>query len=47
MLRSNRNAGEWDFAKLKDFNFIKDMGFSSFELDKIFERFYKEDDFDA
>ncbi|QGH73019.1 MAG: adenine specific methyltransferase [Siphoviridae sp. ctCJE6] len=46
-LRLNRNQGEWDFDKLEFFgpDMIRDVGFSGFEIDKIFE--VKEDDFDV
>jgi DNA modification methylase len=50
MIRSNKNTGEWDFSMLSkhfDFSFLKDTGFNDFELDNIFERFCKEDDFDS
>jgi DNA modification methylase len=50
MLRSNLNTGDWDFSILgKDFNFdfLKNIGFPDFDLDKIFERKNAEDDFDA
>jgi DNA modification methylase len=45
LLRSNRNVGEWDFGKLKEFkfDFLKEVGFSGFELDKTFLRVCKED----
>jgi DNA modification methylase len=38
-LRSNKNTGEWDFNLLADFdeNFLKDVGFSSEDLDEIFD----------
>lgn len=50
MVRSNKNTGDWDFSILgKEFNFdfLEDIGFNDFELDNIFERICKEDDFDA
>src|SRR3990167_8582949 len=38
-IRLNRNLGEWDFDKLANFDedFLKDIGFESEELDKIFQ----------
>lgn len=38
-IRLNKNLGEFDFDLLKDFgeNFLTDIGFSSEELDKVFE----------
>lgn len=38
-LRLNKNLGEWDFALLKDFDesILEDVGFSSEEIDDIFE----------
>ena len=38
-LRSNANTGEWDFSLLSklDESFLSDVGFSSEELDQIFE----------
>jgi len=38
-LRLNRNVGEWDFKLLADFDetFLTDIGFSSEEMDEIFE----------
>jgi DNA modification methylase len=38
-LRSNKNTGEWDFNLLADFDesFLKDVGFSSEDLDEIFD----------
>ncbi len=38
LLTSNRVTGEWDWSLLTDFDesFLKDVGFSSEELDKIF-----------
>jgi DNA modification methylase len=50
MIRSNKNTGGWDFSILGkdfDFDFLKGIGFNDFELDNIFERLCKEDDFDA
>jgi hypothetical protein len=49
MLRSNRNVGEWDFGKLKEFkfDFLKEVGFLGFELDKTFLRSCAEDGFDG
>ena len=47
-LRSNKNMGEWDLDILKNFenDFLKEVGFDSQELDKIFNDI-EEDDFDA
>lgn len=38
-IRSNKNTGEWDFSLLSklDETFLSDVGFSSEELDEIFE----------
>lgn len=38
-IRLNKNLGEFDFALLKDFDevFLKDVGFSSEELDSVFD----------
>ncbi|WP_374133977.1 hypothetical protein [Candidatus Endomicrobiellum pyrsonymphae] len=46
LLRSNKNTGEWDInilGKMFNFDFLKEVGFNDFELDKIFERFLKEE----
>ena len=39
LLRSNKNTGEWDFDALANFDeeFLKEVGFSSKELDRIFD----------
>lgn len=39
LIRSNKNTGEWDFDALANFdeNLLKDIGFSSKELDRIFD----------
>jgi len=39
LIRSNKNTGEWDFDALAAFdeNLLKDIGFSSKELDRIFD----------
>lgn len=49
MIRSNKNTGDWNFDLLKNFNFdfLSSVGFTSFELDNIFEMGCKEDDFDS
>ena len=50
LVRSNKNVGEWDFDILSkfDLNFLKNIGFDSKELDKIFSDNIKgDDDFDA
>lgn len=46
LLRSNKNTGEWDWALLAQFNmdFLKDVGFDSKELDKLFSEDVKGDD---
>jgi site-specific DNA-methyltransferase (adenine-specific) len=39
LLRSNKNTGEWDInilGKMFNFDFLKEVGFNDFELDKIF-----------
>lgn len=48
-LRLNKNTGEWDFDVLKknDWNFLKDIGFESEELEAAFGLEVNEDDFDA
>lgn len=47
-IRLNRNTGEWDWDLLANFNdeMLKDVGFESEELDKIFGDI-EEDEFDA
>lgn len=47
-IRLNKNQGEWDNDLLADFdeNLLKDVGFDSKELDKIFKD-EEEDDFDG
>lgn len=44
-LRLNRNTGEWDFDLLANFSeeLLKDVGFDSKELDKIFKSLTEED----
>ena len=39
LIRSNKNIGEWDFDALANFDddFLKEIGFESQELDKIFQ----------
>ncbi len=48
-LRLNRNQGQWDFDLLAnlDEELLKNIGFQSKELDKIFQLDAGEDDFDA
>ncbi len=48
-LRLNKNLGEWDDKLLAEFDedLLSEVGFSSEELDKIFELETSEDDFDA
>ena len=48
-LRLNKNTGSWDWDLLADFNkdLLIDVGFNSFELDKIFDSGVIEDNFDA
>ncbi len=48
-LRSNKNTGEWDYDLLANFDeeLLKESGFESEELDKIFQLDLGEDDFDA
>lgn len=48
-LRLNRNLGQWDLKLLKgfDIDLLKDVGFESSELDRIFEQDILEDNFDA
>lgn len=48
-LRLNKNLGQWDFDALANFDVdvLKDVGFESQELDKIFHLRLVEDDFDA
>ncbi len=48
-LRSNKNTGEWDYNLLANFDeeLLKDVGWESEELDKIFDLEAGEDDFDA
>lgn len=48
-LRLNKNTGDWDFDLLAnlDEDLLKDIGFDSEELDKIFQLDLGEDDFDA
>ena len=42
----NKNLGEWDFDKLADFDesMLKDVGFDSKEIDRIFQLSKPEDD---
>ena len=49
LIRSNKNTGEWDFDALASFdeNLLKDCGFDSTELDRIFDMSLTEDDFDS
>ena len=48
-LRLNRNIGEWDYDLLAGFDkaLLEDVGFDSFELDKIFRPEERPDDDDA
>ncbi len=48
-MRLNKNTGAWDFDLLKKFDedFLADIGFENFELDKIFDETVDEDDFDV
>jgi len=48
-LRLNKNLGEWDYDLLANFDeeLLKDVGWESEELDKIFNLEATEDDFDA
>ena len=48
-LRLNRNQGEWDFKLLAEFDeaLLKQIGFESAELDRIFEVAVEEDKYDA
>ncbi|MCA6072897.1 MAG: hypothetical protein LE178_05130 [Endomicrobium sp.] len=50
LLRSNKNTGDWDVDILGEsfnFDFLKEVEFNDFELDKIFEMFLKEEEFKA
>ncbi|MDZ4296105.1 MAG: ParB N-terminal domain-containing protein [Patescibacteria group bacterium] len=48
-LRLNKNLGDWDWTALAEFDqdLLKDVGFESDELDRIFDLDLGEDDFDA
>lgn len=48
-IRLNRNTGDWDYDLLANFDesLLMDSGFSSDELDRIFNEGEVEDDFDA
>ena len=49
LLRANRNLGEWNYDLLANFdeNLLKDIGWESEELDRVFNLEASEDDFDA
>ncbi|MCA6070302.1 MAG: hypothetical protein LE180_04230 [Endomicrobium sp.] len=50
LLRSNKNTGDWNVDILGEsfnFDFLKEVEFNDFELDKIFEMFLKEEEFNA
>ena len=49
LLRSNKNVGEWDLDALCNFDedFLKNIGFSNDEMQKIFDTDVQEDGFDA
>jgi DNA modification methylase len=48
-LRLNKNSGEWDYGLLADFDeeMLKDVGFSSDDMQRIFNPDVTEDGFDA
>jgi len=48
-LRLNKNTGEWDFSKLKDFEpeFLADIGFSDLDLSLTFNDTKTEEEFDV
>ncbi len=48
-IRLNKNTGDWDWELLKNFEegFLLDVGFSTVEVDKIFDDKVDEDDFDV
>ena len=49
LIRSNKNTGQWDFDLLANFNedLLKEIGFESIELDKIFQLDIRPEDDDV